>query len=460
MSATSELIVSVSGIRGIVGESLTSDHALSFASALGTSFRRVVAVDHPVEKWRVVLSRDSRPSGQVLRHAVLAGLMDAGCDVFDLGVAPTPTVGLALRKLLAIGGLQITASHNPAPWNGLKMFGDTGAVLDARRGAEVKEIYQSGKFHRAAWNQLGQVNDCAQAETWHRDCVLQLVETAKIQKSSLRVFLDANGGAGGSLGRDLLTSLSPKNLPIIEGGGMDGNFAHPPEPLAENLQSILAKVPACRADIGFVLDPDADRLAIIDEKGQYIGEELTLALAVLFRLRQQKGPVVINMSTSRVVEDLAQQAGVECHRSAVGEANVVEEMRRVGAVIGGEGNGGVIDPRVGWVRDPFIGMGLILNLMAESGKKVSELVAELPTYAIVKDKYTVARERLPSLNDKLVARWPDAKVNRVDGLRLDWERSWLHVRPSNTEPIVRVIAEAPLREHAVRLCQEVGGLRS
>ena len=454
MSNASELIVSVSGIRGIVGDSLTSGHALDFAAALAAYLCK------DGKRIKVVLSRDSRPSGQVLRHGVLAGLMEAGCDVLDLGVTPTPTVGVAIHKLQADGGLQITASHNPAPWNGLKMFGATGAVLDARRGAEVKHIYESRQFHRAPWNHLGRVTDCPQAETWHRERVLELVDVAGIQQRGLRVFLDANGGAGGSLGRDLLTSLSPNALPFVEGGAKDGNFAHPPEPLAENLGSILSKVPACRADIGFVLDPDADRLAIIDEKGQYIGEELTLALAVLFRLQQQKGPVVINMSTSRVVEDLARQAGVPCHRSAVGEANVVEEMRRTAAVIGGEGNGGVIDPRVGWVRDPFIGIGLILNLLAETGKKVSELVAELPAYAIVKDKYTVPRDRLPSLNEALVKRWPEAKVNRIDGLRLDWDRSWLHVRPSNTEPIVRVIAEAPKRDDALRLCQEIGSLLS
>ena len=443
-----ELIVSVSGIRGIIGESLATSQALAFASALGTY----------LQGGKVVLSRDSRPSGQVLRHAVLAGLMDAGCDVLDLGVTPTPTVGLAIQRLRASGGLQITASHNPAPWNGLKLFGSDGAVLSAARGGEVKDIYEAGQFRRAAWNQLGRVTPCDQAETWHRDRVLELVDVPRIRGQTLRVFLDANGGAGGPLGRALLDSLQAS--PMVEGGQTDGVFAHPPEPLAENLQSILAKVSACRADIGFVLDPDADRLAIIDEKGQYIGEELTLALAVLFRLRQEKGPVVINMSTSRVVEDLAQQAGWACHRSAVGEANVVEEMRRHGSALGGEGNGGVIDPRVGWVRDPFIGMALILSLLARTGKKVSELVAELPAYAIVKDKYTVPRDRLPSLNDVLVKRWPEAKVNRLDGLRLDWEKSWLHVRPSNTEPIIRVIAEAPGREDTERLCREVGSLLS
>ena len=204
--------------------------------------------------------------------------------------------------------------------------------------------------------------------------------------------------------------------------------------------------------------PDSDRLALIDETGRYVGEELTLALAVQFRLGRQKGPVVINMSTSRVVEDVAARFGCPCHRSAVGEANVADRMLEVGAVIGGEGNGGVIDPRVGLVRDPFIGMGLVLNLMAETGRKLSELADALPAYHIVKDKYTVARERLPELFRALPGRFPQAKANDLDGLRLDWPDRWAHVRPSNTEPIVRVIAEAPRAEEAQALCREVGAL--
>jgi len=212
------------------------------------------------------------------------------------------------------------------------------------------------------------------------------------------------------------------------------------------------------ADIGFVLDPDADRLALIDEAGRYLGEELTLALAVRYRLGQERGPVVINMSTSRVVEDICNQLGCPCQRSAVGEANVAEQMRGAGAVIGGEGNGGVIDPRVGFVRDPFIGMGLVLNLMADTGKKLSELAAQLPAYTIVKDKYAVERGRLPGLFAALERRWPEASANRLDGLRLDWADRWVHVRPSNTEPIVRVIAEGPRAEDASRLCAEVGAL--
>jgi phosphomannomutase len=208
--------------------------------------------------------------------------------------------------------------------------------------------------------------------------------------------------------------------------------------------------------MGFVLDPDADRLAIIDETGRYIGEELTLALAVSCRLRQERGPVVINMSTSRVVEDIARNFGVPCYRAAVGEANVVDKMRAVGAVIGGEGNGGVIDARVGWVRDPFIGMGMVLDLLAQTGKSLSAQVAELPAYTIVKDKYEIARERLPQLYAALKKRWPDAQVNEVDGLRLDWPDRWVHIRGSNTEPIVRVIAEAPSRADAKVLCCAVG----
>jgi phosphomannomutase len=224
------------------------------------------------------------------------------------------------------------------------------------------------------------------------------------------------------------------------------------------LCDICPQVRRASADIGFALDPDADRLALIDETGRYIGEELTLALVVLFRLRHERGPVVINMSTSRVVEDIAARFSCPCFRSAVGEANVADRMREVGALIGGEGNGGVIDPRIGAVRDPFAGMAMILNLMAETNRKLSELVGELPAYHIVKDKYTIARDRLPGLFDALPAKWPDAKVNRIDGLRLDWADRWVHVRPSNTEPIVRVIAEAPTAETAAELCREVGGM--
>lgn len=444
MTQGNQLIVSVSGIRGIVGEGLTPEAAVAFASALAAH----------VEGGQVVVSRDGRPSGAVLRHAVLAGLLGSGCDVQDIGIAPTPTCGFAVRRLKAAAGIQITASHNPAEWNGLKLFGPGGMVLSAAEGRRVLERLEARTFLRAPWNDLGVVADCREAGVWHCDRVLELIDVPRIRARRFRIFLDANGGAGGPLGRKLLEAMGCET--IAHGCESDGIFLHKPEPLAENLRGICPLTAHHHADIGFVLDPDADRLALIDETGRYVGEELTLALASLFRLRQEKGPVVVNMSTSRIVEDIARQNGCPFHRSAVGEANVVEKMQEVGAVFGGEGNGGVIDPRVGFVRDPFIGMGLILNLLAESGKKLSEIVAEMPAYAIIKDKFTLDRDRLPALFEALQKRWPEAAVNRLDGLRLDWEDRWLHVRPSNTEPIVRLIAEAPRAEEAEKLCREAG----
>jgi phosphomannomutase len=446
MAGEEALIVSVSGIRGVVGKGLTPQAVVSFAGALATYVRGVP----------VVLSRDGRPSGDALRHAALAGLLAGGCEVHDLGVAATPTVGLAVRRLRAGGGLQITASHNPAPWNGLKLFGSHGCVLTAAEGRSVRALYEGGEFQKAPWDQLGIVRECRHADDWHRDRILELVDVVRIRAAGLKVFLDANGGAGGPLGRRLLEALQCR--PVCHACNADGFFEHEPEPLAANLIAIAPLVAQNRADIGCVLDPDADRLALIDESGRYIGEELTLALAVWFRLTRRKGPVVVNMSTSRLVEDVARRFGCPCHRAAVGEANVVEKMRQVGAVIGGEGNGGVIDPEVGGVRDPFIGMGLILNLMAETGRSLSDLVQELPAYAIVKDKHPAAGDRLPGLFAALEHRWPDARANREDGLRLDWEDRWVHLRPSNTEPIVRVIAEAPHEADARRLCDEVGAL--
>jgi phosphomannomutase len=444
VAEANELIVSVSGIRGVVGKSLTPQTATAFAMALASQNAR----------GRIVVCRDGRPSGLALRHAVLAGLMASGCDVVDIGIAPTPTCGVAIRGLNAAGGIQITASHNPAPWNGLKLFGCDGAVLNTTAGQVILERFRDSSFRHSAWNEQGQEDRCLDAGNWHQSRILSLVDPELIRLRGLRVFLDANGGAGGPLGNSLLEVLG--TAATCHACSADGAFLHEPEPIAANLREICPLVPKNHADIGFVLDPDADRLAIIDETGRYIGEELTLALAVRYRLGQERGPVVINMSTSRLCEDIARQFGCPYHRSAVGEANVVERMRAEGAVIGGEGNGGVIDPRLGWVRDPFIGMALVMSLMAETGKKLSELVAELPSYQIVKNKATVTREQLPALYQALTSRWPEARTDRLDGLRLDWEDRWVHVRPSNTEPIVRVIAEAPHLDQAQGLCDQVG----
>jgi len=431
MSNSNELIVSVSGIRGVTGRGLTAESVARFAAAYGAF----------VEGRPVLVSRDGRPSGEMLRHAAIAGLLSAGCSVQDIGIAPTPTCGFAVRHLRAAGAIQITASHNPAPWNGLKMFGADGAVLSAADGAVVRGLFESGDFPRAAWDGIGTLHAPPDVHEEHAKRALDQISVAAVAAWGFHTFLDANGGAGGPLGAKLLRDLG---CHVCEHECQTtGLFAHEPEPTPAHLVDVAPWVQRNGCAIGFVMDPDADRLALIDETGTCVSEEATLALAVKYRLMHERGPVVVNMSTSRMSDDLARAAGCECHRSAVGEANVVALMRESGALIGGEGNGGVIDPRVGWVRDPFIGMCLILSLMAEEGKPLSRLVAELPRYSMVKAKFDVPREKLPAAIAALEARWPDATKNRLDGLRLDGADWWLHVRGSNTEPVVRAIAEAP-----------------
>ena len=445
-TAPSDLIVSVSGVRGVVGAGLTAEVVARFAAAFGAYSGG----------GRVLVSRDGRPSGEMLRHAVIAGLLGAGCTVEDIGIAPTPTCGFAVRSLGAAGAVQITASHNPAPWNGLKLFGPDGAVLSAEAGAVVRGLYESGDFGRAGWDGVGALRAPPDVQADHARAVLDLVSVARVAGHAFRVFLDANAGAGGPLGVKLLTDLG---CAVVQNEcEPTGRFAHEPEPTPAHLEGVAPWVKQTESAVGFVLDPDADRLALIDENGVCVSEEVTLALAVKYRLAQDRGPVVVNMSTSRMADDIARAAGCECHRSAVGEANVVARMREVGAVVGGEGNGGVIDPRVGWVRDPFVGMAFILSLMAETGRKFSELVAALPQYAMLKTKYTVPRDELPAALAALERRWPDARTDRADGLRLDGPDWWLHVRGSNTEPVVRVIAEAPTEAQTRALCDEAGAV--
>lgn len=442
----SDLIVSVSGVRGIVGQGLTAEVAARFAAAFGAH----------TGGGHIVVSRDGRPSGDMLRHAVTAGLLGAGCTIDDIGIAPTPTCGFAVRYLHAAGAIQITASHNPAPWNGLKMFGPDGAVLPAEKGEIVRGLYEPGDFKRAAWDGIGGTRVPPDVQEEHAKAVLDQISVARIAGSQFRIFLDANAGAGGPLGLRLLRDLGCE---IVQHEcEPTGRFAHEPEPIPAHLADVAPWVKQSGAAVGFVLDPDSDRLALIDETGTCISEEATLALAVKYRLRQEKGPVVINMSTSRMSEDIARAERCKCFRSPVGEANVVGRMRSEGAVIGGEGNGGVIDPRVGWVRDPFIGMALILSLMAEEGQPLSRLVADLPQYAMLKRKYPVSPGKIDEAFAALELRWPVAGATRDDGLRLDGHNWWLHVRESNTEPVVRVIAEAPTADEAQRLCDEAGNI--
>lgn len=435
-------IVSISGLRGIIGDGLEPDYVTRFAMALGTM----------TEGGTIVLSRDGRSSGEMVKHAVVAGLLATGCRVLDADIASTPTCGVLVTHHQAAGGLQITASHNPAPWNGLKPFLPTGSVLDADAGNRLLEILESGAFELASFDQLGSVETLEHPGQPHLDRVLKLVDQEAIRSRRFKVLLDCNHGSGGVLGPVLLEQLGC-DFEVL-GDTPDGQFAHTPEPTQANLKSFCEQVKQNGADVGFAQDPDADRLAIVDNTGRYIGEELTLALCADHVLSRRSGPVVVNGSTSRVTADIAKKHGCEFHRSHVGEANVVAKMQAVSAVLGGEGNGGLIDPQIGFVRDSFLAMAYVLDGLAGGKEAVAAWADSLPQYAIVKDKLTCPRTEVEAACSALEAKYPDATATTGDGLRLDWADRWVQVRASNTEPILRVIAEAPQTDDAEQLCRE------
>lgn len=437
-----EPIISVSGLRGIIGESLTPEVAARFACAFSAG----------LPAGPMILTRDGRTTGPMLSDAIRAGLCAAGRDVLDAGIAATPTTGVLVQSEGAVGGIQISASHNPPPYNGLKLFDRSGKVIDADAGAAVIERYRGRPIEWVSYDRIGHCRSVGNTTAVHRQKVLATVDVAGIRKRQFRVLLDSNHGAGSILGRELLDALGCEAR--IVGDAPDGHFEHPPEPTAENLRQISSEVTQFGASVGFCQDPDADRLAIIDETGHYIGEEFTLALCLNHVLQRQPGPVVTNCSTSRMAEDLAKRYRVPFFRSKVGEANVVREMQLRKAVFGGEGNGGPIHPLVGYVRDSFVGMALVLDAMASTGKSVGQLAAELPQYAIYKDKTTLEPERVAAAIKAVQSRFKDAKPDLMDGLRLDWPDRWLLIRASNTEPIVRVIAEAPTEELARGLCRD------
>src|SRR5262245_35995989 len=376
----------------------------------------------------------------MLAHVVCATLAACGRDVLYADVAATPTLGVLVRQHEAAGGVQISASHNPPPYNGLKLFNAVGRVLPATAGQPVLAAYRESSAEWAPFDKFGAISPLADTTAEHLRLILAAVDAAAIRRRSFRVLLDSNAGAGSILGQQLLAALGCQVS--ILGQQPTGQFLHPPEPTAENLAGVREQVTAAKADVGFCQDPDADRLAIIDENGRYLGEEYTLAICLDHVLRERKGPVVTNCATSRMAEDLAQMYGVPFHRAAVGEANVVDQMLAQRAAFGGEGSGGPIDPRVGLVRDSFVGMALVLAAMAARNRPVSELADELPRYEIVKRTMKLAAEKLPAAFAAVEQRFADGKSDRLDGLRLDWPNRWLIIRGSNTEPIVRIIAEA------------------
>jgi phosphomannomutase len=437
-----EPIISVSGLRGIVGDSLTPQVAARYAAAF----------ECELGPGQIVVTRDGRASGPLLAEAIFAALTAAGRDVLDAAVAATPTTGVLVRDHRAAGGIQISASHNPAEYNGMKLFSAAGRVIPEAAGAKVVARYREGVKATPAATRAGRVGQCADPIESHWRLIAATVDVERIRQRRFRVLLDANHGAGSLLGRKLLDEFACQV--ILLGAEPDGRFDHTPEPTEENLRGVAATLATTGCAVGFCQDPDADRLAVIDELGRYIGEEYTLAICVNHRLRSERGPIVTNCSTSRMSQDLAEKYGVPCILSAVGEANVVDAMLAHHAILGGEGNGGVIDPRVGLVRDSFVGMAMLLDAMAARPATVSELAAELPRYEIVKSKIAVPRQQIPAALDRLEQRFSDAQADRQDGLRLDWPEKWLLVRASNTEPIVRAIAEATTRAEAERLCEE------
>ena len=430
------LMISVSGIRGRIGDALNPEVVGRFASAFGAW------ASAGTSSRRIVVGRDSRVSGPMLHRVVLSALESVGCEVIDLGMVPTPTVQLAVEHHHAAGGLAITASHNPIEWNALKFIGPSGLFLDAADARAMRALLEA-PIPYVSFDRLGSTREDRDAVRRHLDAILSLslIDVEGIRGRQFRVALDCVRGAGAPIMLELLRELGCRVRAIhLEA---DGRFPREPEPVAEHLGELERLVLDERADVGFAVDPDVDRLALVSDAGEAIGEDYTLALAARLVVRHRPGPVVTNLSTSRVVDDAAATAGRKVVRAPVGEVNVAMRMRELESAIGGEGNGGVILPELHLGRDAPAGAALILQLMHETGQRISEIVASSPRYVIVKDKLDRPDAPLDAVYEALRASFPGAEEDTQDGLRLSWPDRWVHVRPSGTEPIVRVIAEAP-----------------
>jgi phosphomannomutase len=438
------LMVGVSGIRGRVGEALTPEVVAKFAAGFGAWAQQTG------KSKKIVVGRDSRVSGPLFHRVVLSALQSVGCDVIDIGLTTTPTCQLAVEFHHAAGGLMISASHNPIEWNALKFIGPSGLFLENSEGIAMRALVDAG-IPRATWDKLGTIEQDDRAIARHIERVLAIpyLDVDAIRAKKFHVALDCVRGAGAAIMPALLERLgctiSAINMET------DGRFPRPPEPVAENLGELERLVLESGASIGFAVDPDVDRLALVSNEGKAIGEDFTLALAARLVLRHTKGALVTNLSTSRIMEDVATTAGVRVIRAPVGEVNVAVRMRDERAPIGGEGNGGVILSEVHLGRDAPVGAALLLQLLLEETKSLSQIVAGLPKYVIVKDKLDRPNADLGAVYDALRGEFSDATADTQDGLRLSWPDRWVHIRPSGTEPIVRVIAEAPSKEAALEL---------
>lgn len=438
-------MISVSGIRGVIGSALTPGNALDFVQAYASYLKQTTP------KPLVLLARDTRPSGDMMRHAVLAGLMASGCKILELGIVATPTLQFAIPRLKADGAICITASHNPVEWNALKFFQPSGMYLDKEQGGEVIRLYNEKNFSCGSWADMGTLEEDQNSIEAHLSHILSLVDVEKIRSKRYKVVLDGCCGAGGTISPILLERLGC-DVKVIN-GELTGIFPHNPEPLNENLYQLSNAVKMHGADIGFAHDADADRVAVATNEGELIGEDYSLVWGVAHVLKnRQKGAVVTNLSTTRAVETVAAQYGCEVFRTAVGDANVSGKMKEVGAAIGGEGNGGVIWPEMQLGRDGIAAIALVLEYMATENKTAAEIDAELPRYAILKTTHDFPRERVPQLIQWLKSKEKGATVDERDGLRLSWpDGTWVHIRSSGTEPIVRLILEAETMEKALRV---------
>ncbi|ATA71459.1 phosphoglucosamine mutase [Capnocytophaga sputigena] len=444
------LIKSISGIRGTIGgvpnDNLTPIDAVKFAAAYGTWLKKHIYKNHV----KVVVGRDARISGEMVQNLVQYTLVGLGIDVVDIGLSTTPTVEVAVTMEQADGGIILTASHNPKQWNALKLLNSKGEFLNAQEGEEILRIAAANEFTFAEVDALGHITHNDTYIQRHIDAVLSLLPLATleaIRKRKFKVAVDAVNSTGGIAIPLLLERLGAEVVPLY--CEPNGQFPHNPEPLKEHLSDICAKVVEVKADLGVVVDPDVDRLALITEEGEMFGEEYTLVACADYYLSKKKGNVVSNLSSSRALRDIAEKHGVEYAAAAVGEVNVVTKMKEVNAVIGGEGNGGVIFPELHYGRDALVGVVLFLSLLVEKGITVSALRRSYPAYFMSKNKIQLSSGLNP---DKVLLamqeKYADEQITTIDGLKIDFPFSWVHLRKSNTEPIIRIYTEAKTQAEA------------
>jgi phosphomannomutase len=434
-------MVSISGIRGEVGSSLTPDVIQKYLLAFGTY----------LHGGNVVVGRDSRVSGPFIMDIVKGCLVASGCRVIEIGIASTPTVQLAVEFHKASGGIAITASHNPIQWNGLKFIDADGRFLNPEKAQAVYKMAEEGKISLKNWGELGVVDTDDAANMRHINKILNLsyINQEALKKRKFKVAIDTVNGAGGVIIPQLLEKLGCEVIAINQEA--NGKFAHTPEPLPENLKDLGTAVVKHNADLGFATDPDVDRCAIVDETGTPIGEEYTLAIAVKLIFSKKMGRMAINMSTSRASEDIARYYNCMCVRSKVGEINVVEKMKEIDAIIGGEGNGGVILPELHMGRDAPLAVALTLQHLLEFNGKLSELHKSMPQYTIVKNKVIIEGLNPDRVLTDMANIYENERIDLLDGVKIDFPEGWVHLRKSNTEPIVRVIAEAQTETAAKEL---------